>query len=158
MTIALRVFRESAAFDPMESSKVRVAVSDLRRRLAEYYDLVKQVDPIEISIPVGSYVPNIWDQRTSIRVRRFENWHPENYRSLCGALTEELITRLNETGWFRAEHAHRSAYVSRYALRGSIEQRGNILRLNISLADLGTRKIAYSRSYERRREQALTLM
>jgi hypothetical protein len=57
MTIAIRVFRESVDFEPLESSKVRVAALALRRRLAAYYAAEGATDPIEILMPIGTYVP-----------------------------------------------------------------------------------------------------
>src|SRR5262245_2872297 len=37
MTIAMRAFQESSGFDPLESSRVRVAALALRQRVAIYY-------------------------------------------------------------------------------------------------------------------------
>lgn len=59
MTIAIRAFRESAKFDPLESSKVRVAGFSLRRRVAAYYAGEGRRDLIEIVIPTGTYAPRI---------------------------------------------------------------------------------------------------
>jgi hypothetical protein len=59
MTVAIRVFRESTDFNPLESSKVRVAGAALRRRLAAYYACEGKRDPVRITIPVGTYVPRI---------------------------------------------------------------------------------------------------
>jgi hypothetical protein len=58
-TIAMRVFGESAEFDPLESSKVRVAGSALRRRLTSYYANEGKHDNIEVTIPSGTYTPKI---------------------------------------------------------------------------------------------------
>ena len=59
MTVAIRVFHESADFEPLESSKVRVAGLALRRRIASYYAQEGARDSIEILIPIGTYVPRI---------------------------------------------------------------------------------------------------
>jgi hypothetical protein len=59
MTIAIRVFRESTEFDPLDNSKVRVAAFALRRRLATYYANEGAHDRIGIGIPIGTYVPRI---------------------------------------------------------------------------------------------------
>lgn len=59
MTVAVRVFCESTSFDPLENSKVRVSGLALRRRLACYSAHEGARDPIEITLPVGSYVPRI---------------------------------------------------------------------------------------------------
>lgn len=70
MIVAIRVFRESTDFEPLENSKVRVAALALRRRLAEYYADEGAGDPIEIVIPIGAYVPRIRCRTPSVNA----NW------------------------------------------------------------------------------------
>ena len=57
ITIAIRVFAETAEFDPLVNSRIRVAAWALRRRLAAYYVDEGRRDPIEIVMRIGSYVP-----------------------------------------------------------------------------------------------------
>jgi hypothetical protein len=59
MTIAIRVFGESAEFEPLINSKVRVAALALRRRIAAYYTRVGARDQIEIVMAPGTYIPII---------------------------------------------------------------------------------------------------
>jgi hypothetical protein len=70
MTVAIRVYRETVAFEPLENSKVRVAGLALRRRLTAYYAGEGARDPIEITIPVGTYVPRIRVHVSAPRSRR----------------------------------------------------------------------------------------
>ena len=56
-SIAVEAFRRSASFDQDSDSIVRVEANRLRRRLAEYYQGEGARDPLQISIPVGQYVP-----------------------------------------------------------------------------------------------------
>lgn len=70
MTIAIQVFGESTAFNPLESSKVRVAGLALRRRLAAYYAHEGARDPVKIILRVGTYVPRIRFERPTRRRRR----------------------------------------------------------------------------------------
>ena len=70
MTVAIRVYHESADFDPLENSKVRVAGVALRRRVAAYYVREGAHDPIEIVIPVGTYVPRIRCRERRLPLRR----------------------------------------------------------------------------------------
>ena len=56
-SIAIDVFKRPDTFDPSIDSLVRVEAGRLRRRLAEYYREEGADDPIEISLPKGSYVP-----------------------------------------------------------------------------------------------------
>ncbi|MGC4080823.1 MAG: tetratricopeptide repeat protein [Vicinamibacterales bacterium] len=57
MTLALDVFdKDPAAFDPKTDAVVRVEVGRLRHKLVDYYANEGRHDPIEISLPVGSYI------------------------------------------------------------------------------------------------------
>ncbi|GKT26517.1 hypothetical protein [Acidovorax sp. SUPP3334] len=64
-TIGIEVFdRDASAYMPGEDPIVRVQVGRLRQRLDAYYAANKSPGNIEISIPVGSYMPVI--QRASL--------------------------------------------------------------------------------------------
>ena len=56
-SIAVEAFRRSASFDQDSDSIVRVEANRLRRRLADYYQGEGAQNPLQISIPVGQYVP-----------------------------------------------------------------------------------------------------
>ncbi|GKX35141.1 MAG: adenylate cyclase [Rhizobiaceae bacterium MnEN-MB40S] len=55
--IATTVFGRDEKFDPILDSIVRIEAGRLRRSLERYYLTVGANDPVEISIPKGSYVP-----------------------------------------------------------------------------------------------------
>jgi adenylate cyclase len=55
--LALRVFNRRSSFDPSGDSVVRVAASNLRSRLRDYYLGTGAQDSVIIEIPKGSYVP-----------------------------------------------------------------------------------------------------
>jgi adenylate cyclase len=55
--LALRVFNRRASFDPTGDSVVRVAASNLRSRLRDYYLGTGAEDAVIIEVPKGSYVP-----------------------------------------------------------------------------------------------------
>ncbi|WP_375778745.1 hypothetical protein ACE103_06375 [Bradyrhizobium sp. ma5] len=57
-TIALAVFRRDGSFDPQADPVVRLEARRLRRDLDSYYMDAGRDDPVRISIPKGSYVPN----------------------------------------------------------------------------------------------------
>lgn len=161
MTIAISVFHESAEFDPLESSKVRVAGSDLRRRIAAYYANEGQRDPIEIIIPPATYVPEIRNRRCLLLIRDFENWHPKGDQDhFCATISNELAHQLARAGWIRvtrvaALESHADA--PQYGLRGSFEYSEDIVRLNLSLADLSARRIVYWHSFQGRRNDVFDL-
>jgi TolB-like protein/Tfp pilus assembly protein PilF len=51
------VFGRPESFDPRSDSIVRVQARNLRKLLAEYYDVEGQKDRVRVSIPKGSYAP-----------------------------------------------------------------------------------------------------
>src|SRR4051794_33352833 len=56
-SVALEVFNRGASFDQDSDSIVRVEANRLRKRLAEYYAGEGTSHPLQITIPVGQYVP-----------------------------------------------------------------------------------------------------
>ncbi|MGH9198252.1 MAG: hypothetical protein ACRD1T_21275, partial [Acidimicrobiia bacterium] len=160
-TIAIRVFGESADFDPMESSKVRVAGSDLRWRLSTYYAGEGRNDPVELQIPLSTYVPAIHDRGLYVEVGPLENWHPSGKQAhICATIGEELAYQLDRDCRVRVTRVgnrSRRSHAPRYRVRGSVEHGGEDLRLNISLADLAADGIILSRSFRGRRERMIEL-
>ena len=61
-SIALDVFGRPQSFDQDEDSIVRVQANRLRKRLAEYYADEGRSHKIQITIPVGQYVPDFIEQ------------------------------------------------------------------------------------------------
>ncbi|MGA2569345.1 MAG: malectin domain-containing carbohydrate-binding protein, partial [Terracidiphilus sp.] len=55
--IGVEVFRRGSSFDQDADSIVRVEANRLRKRLAEYYQGEGAQNPLQISIPIGQYVP-----------------------------------------------------------------------------------------------------
>ncbi len=55
--IATTVFGRDEKFDPVLDSIVRIEAGRLRRSLERYYLTIGVNDPVEISIPKGTYVP-----------------------------------------------------------------------------------------------------
>ncbi|WP_295808752.1 hypothetical protein [uncultured Nitratireductor sp.] len=63
-TIAVDVFGRDANFDATVDPIVRIAAGQLRKSLRDYYAGPGQADPVQISIPLGAYVPT-FERRTS---------------------------------------------------------------------------------------------
>jgi TolB-like protein len=159
-TIAICVFHESAEFDPLLSSKVRVAGSGLRRRIAAYYAKEGKQDLIEITIPAARYAPEIRDRRHLISVCTFENWHPNNNQHyLCSTFANEIAYLLNRAPVraIRVTTCEVPREAAGYALRGSVEHRDNVVRLNVSLADFSKGRIVYWHSFEGCRDDLFRL-
>lgn len=151
-TVAVAVYDEPADFNPAENSKVRVAAGDLRQRLADYYEVEGLGDPIVILIPLDTYVPDIRDRRATVTVSRFENWHPQGDQDhFCDSLSDDITYRLNQNRCVRArrvEALQRDGDSTQYGLRGSLECRADVLRLNVSLGHLASGRIVCSQSFE----------
>lgn len=62
-SIALEVFNRAASFDQDSDSIVRVEANRLRKRLAEYYSGDGSSHVLQITIPVGQYVPRFEPRR-----------------------------------------------------------------------------------------------
>jgi len=60
--IAVEVFQKAEDYSPQADSTVRTEAGKLRSRLARYYDSEGQQDPVVITIPKGSYVPQFGDR------------------------------------------------------------------------------------------------
>jgi hypothetical protein len=74
-SVALEVFDRSASFDQDSDSIVRVEANRLRKRLAEHYAGEGASHPLQITIPVGQYVPRF---ECRIAERGSLNKVPEN--------------------------------------------------------------------------------
>lgn len=60
--IGTELFQRPPSYDTGEDAIVRVTASDVRRRLLQHYDRYRAASDIHISLPLGSYVPEIiWD-------------------------------------------------------------------------------------------------
>jgi TolB-like protein len=139
-TVAVHVFGETTDYDPKEHTKVRVAAGSLRQRLRWYYKRDGLDDPIVITIPVGTYVPDIQDRRWHVAVSVFDNWNTRrDHEHLCHAVADEIAHRLTETrrGFARrVASLESSGDLPDYGLRGSVECSLEKLRINFSLSDL----------------------
>ena len=62
-TIGLDVFDKPADYDPRKDATVRLHVSRLRQKLADYYHTEGQNDPLLVSLPKGHF-KLIWETRT----------------------------------------------------------------------------------------------
>ncbi len=60
--IGVEIFQRSPSYDTGEDAIVRVTASDVRKRLLQHYDRYGAASDIHISLPLGSYIPEIrWD-------------------------------------------------------------------------------------------------
>jgi tetratricopeptide (TPR) repeat protein len=67
--IGLEVFGLPADHDHATDPIVRVAMGDLRKKLAVYYETEGQTDSIRMIIPVGSYIPSVFYAPTVVSLK-----------------------------------------------------------------------------------------
>ena len=87
-TIAVEVFRRPASYDPQIDSHVRVQAGKLRQRLARYYEREGKDDTVVISLPKGTYVPDI-------QVRAF----PPRRRWMYWSTAAVVLVAVTFAGW-----------------------------------------------------------
>jgi hypothetical protein len=62
-TIGIEVFRRDPQYDTTSDPVVRIAASEVRKRLAQYYYESRNKREVQIEIPAGSYVPEFYTHR-----------------------------------------------------------------------------------------------
>lgn len=154
-TVAMAVFGQSASFDPLENSIVRVAGSALRHRLRRYYESEGRHDLVRILLSPGSYVPEIQDQRVDLRVHRFGIWSGRQDTELGRALKSELAIAL--VGLRRFVGPNSQAMRQHYELRGAIALTPATTTIHIALLSLHTDRIVYTDTLSAPRTQASEL-
>jgi hypothetical protein len=60
-TLGVEVFGRGPDYDPSQDSVVRVKASEVRRRLREYYEKEAPDSSLHIELPIGTYVPRIYE-------------------------------------------------------------------------------------------------
>ncbi len=157
-TIAGAVYKEPN-YDPLVNNKIRVAAIDIRKKLLEYADGEGAQDPMKILLPKDTYVPTIQDLQCTLALVSFENWNPDSDQDhLCRTVSEEIAQRLKHTGAVQVTRVPKPQEDgARYGLRGSLEVRGDILRLNVSLSDRAIRRTIFSQTFEENRDDLLKL-
>jgi hypothetical protein len=58
-TIGIELFGRSPSYDTSEDAIVRVTASDVRRRLLQHYGMYGTASEIRLSLPLGSYIPEV---------------------------------------------------------------------------------------------------
>ncbi|HPT27666.1 MAG TPA: CDC27 family protein [Bryobacteraceae bacterium] len=81
--LAIGVFNRRPSFDPIGDSVVRVAASNLRHRLRDYYARSGSQDALIIDVPKGSYVPVFQVRQTGPSPGRTRPWTAALLVVLC---------------------------------------------------------------------------
>jgi len=70
--IGVELFGRSPSYDTGEDAIVRVTASDVRKRLLQHYGQYGSASPFRISLPLGSYIPEIAHEHSVESVRGIE--------------------------------------------------------------------------------------
>jgi hypothetical protein len=77
--IGAELFQRSPSYDTGEDAIVRVTASDVRKRLLQHYDRYGATSGIRISLPLGSYAPEIrWDHAIELDPLDFAVRHKDS--------------------------------------------------------------------------------
>jgi len=177
--IGVEVFDRGRDFDPRIDPIVRVQAAKLRSKLLEYYASSGAQDGIVISMPKGSYAPEIRDrkptvagaaskvapERSRIAVMPFTNISPDPENEyFSDGLTEEVINRLAcipglqvvaRTSAFRFKgHNEDLREVGAKlnvgtVMEGSVRKAGDQLRVTAQLIDVQSGYHLFSQTYQR---------
>lgn len=161
-TIAIHAFAERVDYDPKLSSKVRAAAGNVRRKLADYYATEGRLHPLQIRIPVGSYVPEIRDRRLSVGIYPFENLNPKGDQAyLCSVVAEELADQLARGGMIQAQRLLSTPPDLTgldYSLRGFLACGEDVLCVSVWLSDLRPGQMIFHQAFEGQRDDLLKLV
>ncbi|MDX6560151.1 MAG: hypothetical protein QOF72_3200, partial [Blastocatellia bacterium] len=87
-TLGAEALGRGDSFDPRTDPIVRAEASRLRSRLERYYATVGQADPIIISLPKGSYVPQFLDRAIA-------------EETAIASIPKEAAQKFSRARWFR---------------------------------------------------------
>lgn len=172
--IGIEVFDRDSSYSPCEDPIVRVQIGRLRKKLEVHYASPDVGSDIEISIPIGSYMPiirriNVADkaskQGSMLAIHSFKciSQHAEG-ASFTQGLEEEIKHRLfkgfgktiiplsflmpgnagNETGGVK----QLSGVNVNHLLEGSVQVDTNRIRASIRLVDVSAGCIAWSEQFD----------
>ena len=121
-SIAVEAFRRSDSFDQDSDSIVRVEANRLRRRLAEYYQGEGARNPLQISIPVGQYVPK-FARNAAAGGERISADQGKPSPGISVAPRQRVFALLVRQGWWAALSLLILLLAVSYIWRHSLKQR-----------------------------------
>ena len=87
--IAIEVFGKDAKFNPSEDPSIRVYISNLRKKLKQYYSQEGKNDKVCLDIPPGHYVV-VFSEKNSSRIKQIFTFQKMLY-SLIGVLVPVIL-------------------------------------------------------------------
>jgi serine/threonine-protein kinase len=179
--IGTEVCGRASSFDPKTDPIVRVDANRLRTRLQSYYESEGIADPVRISLPKGSYVPDFRlsggvlqppaAQHAAIAVLPFVNLSGlSEHEFFADSLTEQIIHRLSAHEGLRVigrgsafQFKGRAADIRAvgqklgvtHVLDGTVRVLDARLRITVQMSDATTSYVLWSERYERPWERVL---
>ena len=104
-TLGIEIFGREADYDTASDPIVRVTATEIRKRIAQYYQEPGHETELRVSLPAGSYVPQFhWPQPAREVVSLQQSWLPPRLRCACRA-----FARGNRAGSARGRRFWRPA-------------------------------------------------
>ncbi len=120
-TIGIEGIGRPTSYDPRRDSSVRLQISKLRQKIAEYYLTIGQDDPVLIDLPKGHFklVFSTREQPGAVSVDRIQT----RWRTLTAALAGALLLSAVLSIWLAVSLAHlKSAAAATLSLPPSLEE------------------------------------
>src|SRR5579862_629495 len=122
--IGLELFERSPAYDTGEDAIVRVTASDVRKRLLQHYGKYGAASEFRISLPLGSYIPEIAYEGKSKAIQSVTGKPQDDFHTpVQGAVTSHPGTSLDARP--AAEHTIASSVIAEPETVLSKRQTGN---------------------------------
>ena len=119
-TVGIEGIGRSTSYDPRRDSTVRLQISKLRQKIAEYYLTVGQDDPILIDLPKGHF-KLVFSEREppgAVSVDRTQT----KWRTLSAALAGALVLSAALCIWLAISLAHLKSVAATLVLPPSLEE------------------------------------
>jgi hypothetical protein len=104
--LGIEVFRRDAAYDTNADPVVRIAASEVRKKLAQYYVDSGHQRQVRIAIPVGSYVPEFTFPDSAAENGSGNHWTDIEGHTLSDTSKVVALAALRESGGEHDQAAH----------------------------------------------------
>ena len=98
--LGAEMFGRAIDYDTGNDSVVRVKASEVRRRLAQYYQSLPSLPAMHIELPAGSYAPLFhWAPAHALPANQPDNGHADPAAALKSGATGTAIVAAGRKGW-----------------------------------------------------------
>lgn len=176
-TIGTQVLSKKSSYDPQLDASVRIHAGRLRRALDEYYRGKGLHDPIYISVPKGTYIPEFESAvpvkktheplplpiKPTLAVLPFHFQDENSMLALADGLCDQICTEFTNFNELSVVSYYSSRKIAaritnikeagllldaKYILTGSIQESGSKIRIRVQLTQMDTQHQVWGSSYE----------